>query len=60
MEKYRQFLSHARECEQLAKTAPNPEVRKEWENLAETWRALAAERQKMFKLPPDPENERPN
>ncbi len=56
MEKYREFLSHAHECEQLAKTAPNPELRQEWEKLAQTWRSLATERHKMIKPPSEPEN----
>lgn len=51
MEKFREFLGHARECEQLAKNASDPSVRQQWESLAKTWRALAIERQKMFKLP---------
>jgi len=56
MEKYREFLSHARECEELAKSAATAEGRKEWEKLARTWRTLAGERQTMRKLPPDAEN----
>ena len=56
MDKYREFLSHARECEQIAKNATDPKVREQWESLARTWRSLAAERQRMFKLPPAPEN----
>ena len=55
MEKYREFLSHARECEQLARSAPNPDVRKEWEKLAATWRMLAGERRELKQLPVDPE-----
>jgi len=55
LEKYREFLSHARECEQLARGASNPAARTEWEKLAATWRSLARERREMKQLPPDPE-----
>ena len=56
LEKYREFLSHARECERLAKSTSNPKHREEWESLARTWRELAEERRRMFKLPPMPED----
>jgi hypothetical protein len=55
MDKYREFLAHARECDRLAKGASDPDVRQQWDRLAQTWRSLAEERRKMFKLPPEPE-----
>ena len=56
MDKYREFLERARECERLAKSASDMAVREQWERLAKTWKSLAVERQKMFQLPPEPES----
>jgi hypothetical protein len=60
VEKYREFLSHARECERLANSTSDSNIRQQWERLAHTWRSLALERQQMFKLPVEPESPPPD
>jgi hypothetical protein len=59
MEKYHEFLSHARQCEQLANSAATAEARQEWEKLARTWRALAGKRREMQQLSLEPEESGP-
>jgi len=44
-----EYRRHAEECEALADKAPTKEQREQIRRLAETWRKLAAERERWLK-----------
>jgi hypothetical protein len=43
-----QYRRHAEECEALAKTAKSPEEREMIANMADTWRMLADQRERLI------------
>jgi hypothetical protein len=53
MKTVQEYLRHAHECEELARKVPDLEHRRTIAQMAETWRMLAAERQKVAKEPQD-------
>jgi hypothetical protein len=44
------YLQHAEECDKLARSAQSPEQRKMIEDMANTWRMLANQRQRRIEL----------
>jgi hypothetical protein len=50
MKTVEEYLRHARECEDLARTARSQEERERIIQMAETWRALARTRRKLKQL----------
>ena len=44
-----EYRRHAAECEALASKAPTKEQREQIERIAETWRKLAAERERWLR-----------
>jgi hypothetical protein len=52
MKTVQEYLRHAHECEELARNVPDLEHRRMIAQMAETWRMLAAERQKKIDKKP--------
>jgi hypothetical protein len=48
LKKASEYQEHARECRQLARTAVSPEHKAMLEKMAQTWEALARERQQRI------------
>jgi len=48
MRKVAEYLEHAQQCRQMARTAL-PEHRQQYEDMAVTWEQLAENRQKQLK-----------
>ena len=49
MKKAAEYRHHAQECRTLARNAQNGEHRTSLLNVAETWEALAAERERLLR-----------
>ena len=55
MEKLDEYLQHAAECREMARTA-KPEQRQMLENMAATWERLAVVRRGQIKKPDESED----
>ena len=44
-----EYRRHAAECDALAQTAPDEKQREQIKSIADTWRKLAAERERWLK-----------
>lgn len=53
MKKASDYLRHAEECRVLARGAATDGERKQLVTMAETWEALASERQNLMRLHPE-------
>jgi hypothetical protein len=49
MERVLQYLKNAKECRDIAKHAPSVEAKNHFARMADTWEALASERQVIIK-----------
>ena len=57
MKTVQEYLRHAHECEALARTVPDLEHRRMIGKMAETWRMLAADRQKGLGQAEEPKSD---
>ena len=44
-----EYRRHAADCDELARNAPDEKQREQIKNIAETWRKLAAERERWVR-----------
>ena len=53
MKTVREFRAQAEQCRALAKRSPTTDVRQKYQVMADSWEALATERERRLKVAPE-------